>query len=119
MRWRKALISGATLVLVAVSIAPADAAWTDLPSDYALPPPATLAPLPQVSAATVEQVAKALRGAKNPLLLLGGGKHLFRAAAPGCAATTAAAAAAPAGTYQGSSTARLHRARRLGGYGCG
>ena len=57
---------------VATLIAPADAAWTELPADYALPSPSVLPRLPQVSAEQVERVASALRQAKNPLLLLGG-----------------------------------------------
>ena len=57
---------------VTTLIVPADAAWSELPADYALPP--SLPPLapPAVSAAQIKTVAAAIRAARNPMLLLGG-----------------------------------------------
>ena len=67
-----AAVAGTVPGRVATLIAPADAAWTELPADYVLPEVRPLAPLPQVDAAAVVRVAAAIRAAKNPLLLLGG-----------------------------------------------
>lgn len=57
---------------VATLIAPADAAWTELPVDYQLPavqlPPA----LPQLGAEQIASTVAAIRAARNPMLLLGG-----------------------------------------------
>ena len=68
---------------IATLVAPADSAWTDLPADFKPVAARSLAPLPRVPASTVEEVARAIRAAKNPLLLLGGealiGESLFNA----------------------------------------
>ena len=57
---------------VATLIAPADAAWTDLPADYV--PAITLATpaLPRVADSAIEDAARAIRAARQPMLLLGG-----------------------------------------------
>jgi len=57
---------------VATLIAPADAAWSELPGAYAPPALPARTQLPRVADATVADVARALRAAKSPLLLLGG-----------------------------------------------
>ncbi|MGD9601175.1 MAG: acetolactate synthase large subunit [Gammaproteobacteria bacterium] len=57
---------------VATLLAPADSAWTDLPADYRPPAVRPPAALPEVPLHQVERVAKALRGARQPVLLLGG-----------------------------------------------
>lgn len=57
---------------IATLIAPADCAWTDLPADYVPPALPAQAALPVVPATQIDLAAKALRRARNPVLLLGG-----------------------------------------------
>jgi len=57
---------------IATLIAPADAAWSPLPGDYAPPPLPAQRPLPRIAEATIEEVARAIRAARQPMLLLGG-----------------------------------------------
>lgn len=57
---------------VATLIAPADAAWSELPADYVPAAAGAPAALPRVGPSTVDEIAAALRAAKQPMLLLGG-----------------------------------------------
>ena len=57
---------------VATLIAPADAAWTDLPADYVPAAVRAVPALPRVAEGTIEDLARALRAARKPMLLLGG-----------------------------------------------
>lgn len=57
---------------VATLIAPADAAWTEMPADYTPAPVVPLPALPRVDSAAIDDAARAIRAARNPLLLLGG-----------------------------------------------
>ncbi|MEN9726674.1 MAG: hypothetical protein RL434_1040 [Pseudomonadota bacterium] len=65
-------VAGGVPGRIATLLAPADSAWTDLPGDYRAPAIPTMAPLPQVPAHQIEAAAKALRKARNPVVLLGG-----------------------------------------------
>jgi len=54
---------------------PADSAWNELPADYRPPLAPTLptrTALPPLPSAQVDRAAKALRQARQPVLLLGG-----------------------------------------------
>jgi len=57
---------------VTTLIAPADAAWTELPTDYVLPAPVAAPALPQVDAERLAATVAAIRAARRPMLLLGG-----------------------------------------------
>jgi len=57
---------------VATLIAPADAAWTELPAGFALPAVVAAPALPRVAASAIEDAARAIRAARKPMLLLGG-----------------------------------------------
>lgn len=57
---------------IATVLAPADCAWTDLPADYQPPALRSSDPLPQVPDHQVDSVVRALRKARNPVILLGG-----------------------------------------------
>lgn len=57
---------------IATVLAPADCAWTDVPVDFVPPPLHAVAALPSVPEHQIGAVAKALRAARNPVILLGG-----------------------------------------------
>ncbi len=65
-------VAGGVPGKVATLIAPADAAWTELPAGFILPARVKPVPLPQVDDAALRDVVTAIRAAKNPMLLLGG-----------------------------------------------
>lgn len=56
---------------VATLVAPADSAWTELPADFRPVAPRAAPPLPRVDAAAIDDAARAIRAARQPLLLLG------------------------------------------------
>ena len=57
---------------IATLLAPADCAWTELPAQYVPPVLPARAALPNVPSTQIDLVAKALRQARHPVLLLGG-----------------------------------------------
>lgn len=67
-----AAVAGGVPGKIATLIAPADCAWSDLQADYVAPALPARAALPEIPAAQIALVAKALRQARNPVLLLGG-----------------------------------------------
>ncbi|MBM4228041.1 MAG: acetolactate synthase large subunit [Gammaproteobacteria bacterium] len=65
-------VAGTVPGRIATLLAPADSAWTDLPADYRAPAVQAAAALPQVPSHQIDAAAKALRQARNPVILLGG-----------------------------------------------
>lgn len=57
---------------VATILAPADCAWNEVPADYVPPARVPVPALPAVSSTQIDGAVKALRRARQPMLLLGG-----------------------------------------------